>query len=93
MPGRMKRCVSATSAVSVRRGSTTTRRPPRAFSALRRSGIPGAVIMLPFEASGLAPRARKNCVRSMSGIGRSSMCPNIVVAARWCGSWSTDVAE
>ena len=33
VPGRMGRCQSASAAVSVRRGSTTTSRPPRSFSA------------------------------------------------------------
>ena len=37
-PGRMKTCSSATSAVCVRRGSTTTSRPPRARSASSRPG-------------------------------------------------------
>ena len=26
-------------------------------------------------------------------MGNSNLCPNIKVAATWCGSWSTDVAE
>ena len=34
----------------------------------------------------------KCCVRSMSGMGISSGCPNIVAAATWCGNWSTLVA-
>ena len=33
LPGRIARCSPATRAVSVRRGSTTMQRPPRAFSA------------------------------------------------------------
>jgi hypothetical protein len=55
--------------------------------------MPGAVIRLPFDASGLAPKARKSCVRSTSGTGSRSWCPNISSAASICGSWSTDVAE
>ena len=58
-PGRMKWCASAAAAVSVRRGSTTTTLPPRARIAASRSITPGAVIRLPFDAAGLAPRTRK----------------------------------
>ena len=43
----------------------------------------------PLEAIGLAPRTRKNDVRSMSGTGRSSWWPNICQATNWCGIWST----
>jgi hypothetical protein len=55
----MKWCSSATSAVSVRRGSSTTSLPPRARSRRRRPPMSGAVIALPFETSGLAPSIRK----------------------------------
>ena len=55
VPGRMKRCSSASLAVRVRRGSTTTILPPRARIARRRPRTSGAVISEPLEASGLAP--------------------------------------
>ena len=44
VPGRMARCSSASCAVRVRRGSTTTTRPPRARIARSRPGQSGAVI-------------------------------------------------
>ena len=74
-PGRTKKCSSAAFAVSVRRGSTTTIRPPRALRARSRFGKSGTVISEPFEAIGLAPNTRKYDVRSMSGIGSRSWWP------------------
>ena len=74
-PGRTKKCSSAALAVSVRRGSTTTIRPPRALRARSRLGKSGTVISEPFEAIGLAPSTRKYDVRSMSGIGSRSWWP------------------
>ncbi len=59
VPGRTNRCSVATFAVSVRRGSTTTIRPPRFFSARSRFGKSGAVISDPLEAIGLPPNTRK----------------------------------
>jgi len=44
VPGRIAKCSSARRAVSVRRGSTTTSLAPRARSARKRFGMPGAVI-------------------------------------------------
>ena len=93
VPGRMGKCWSAMAAVSVRRGSTTTSRPPRRRSSSSRREIPPAVIKLPLEASGFAPSMRKKPVRSTSGTGSISWCPNISSAASICGSWSTEVAE
>ena len=52
-PGRTKWCSSATLAVSVRRGSMTTSRPPRRLSSRRRLGKSGTVISEPFDAIGL----------------------------------------
>ena len=92
-PGRMGRWRSARAAVSVRRGSTSTIRPPRARMALSLFSTPGAVMRLPFETSGFAPRISRKSVRSMSGIGRRSWWPNMSSAASICGSWSTEVAE
>ena len=74
-PGRTKWCSVATFAVSVRRGSSTTIRPPRALRSRSRCGKSGAVISEPLEAMGLAPRTRKKSVRSRSGIGSSSWWP------------------
>ena len=62
-------------AVSVRRGSSTTIRPPRACSSRTRAGKSGTVISEPFDAIGLAPITRKYDVRSRSGIGSSSWWP------------------
>ena len=59
VPGRTKTCSSATRAVSVRRGSTTTIRPPRARRSRSRCGKSGTVISEPLEAIGLAPKTRK----------------------------------
>ncbi len=59
VPGRMKRCSSASSAVLDRRGSTTTMRPPRARIARSRPGTSGTVMRLPFDANGFAPRMRR----------------------------------
>ena len=74
-PGRTKWCSVATFAVSVRRGSNTTSRPPRALRSRTRCGKSGTVISEPLEAIGLAPNIRKNDVRSMSGIGSISWWP------------------
>jgi hypothetical protein len=63
-------------AVSVRRGSSTTIRPPRSLIAFARLGKSGVVISEPLEAIGLAPNTRKYDVRSRSGIGSISWCPN-----------------
>ena len=92
VPGLTKTCSSATFAVSVRRGSTTTIRPPRAFRSRSRCGKSGTVISDPLEAIGLAPNTRKYDVRSMSGIGISSWCPKSSDATSWCGTWSTVLA-
>ena len=72
VPGRMNRCWLASAAVSVARGSTTMSRPPRARSAFKRPFTSGAVMMLPLDASGLAPSASMQSVRSRSGTGMSS---------------------
>ena len=72
MPGRIGWCSSATSAVRLRRGSTTTSFPPRARSAFNRPRMSGAVISEPFEASGFAPSISRCIVRSTSGIGTDS---------------------
>ena len=72
-PGRTKWCSSATLAVSVRRGSSTTILPSRARRSRTRFGKSGTVISEPLEAIGLAPMTRKYDVRSMSGIGRKQL--------------------
>ena len=46
-------------------------------SACSRSLMPGAVMMLPFDASGFAPRISMKRVRSTSGIGKRSWWPNM----------------
>ena len=86
LPGRRKTWRSASFAVSVRRGSTTTSFPPRAFSAVMRRFTSGAVMMLPFETTGFAPTTSQWSVRSMSGTGMKSTCPNISCDARMCGT-------
>ena len=92
MPGRMKWCASATSAVRERRGSTTTTLPPRAWIARSRPRRSGAVSRLPLEASGLAPRISRWSVRSTSGIAIVSDPPNISPEAISFGRWSTVLA-
>ena len=59
VPGRMKWCSSACSAVRLRRGSRTTSLPPRSRRDRRRPRMSGAVIRLPFDASGFAPRTSR----------------------------------
>ena len=59
VPGRTKWCSEATLAVSVRRGSNTTIRPPRFFRSRSRLGKSGTVISEPLDAIGLAPKTRK----------------------------------
>ncbi len=74
-PGRTKRCSSAIFAVSVRRGSRTTSRPPREASSRRRCGKSGTVHSEPFDAIGLWPTRTRRSVRSMSGTGRRNWWP------------------
>ena len=93
MPGRIGWCSSAASAVRLRRGSTTTSLPPRAFSAAIRPRMSGAVISEPFDASGLAPSISRCCVRSTSGIAIDSPVPYISALAISFGRWSTVLAE
>ncbi len=75
VPGRTKWCSSATLAVSVRRGSMTTRRPPRFCRARRRWGKSGTVQRLPLDAIGLPPKTSTSSERSMSGTGSRSWWP------------------
>jgi len=93
VPGRMNRCWSASFAVRVRRGSTTTIRPPRARIARRRPRTSGAVMSEPLDASGLAPSTSRKSVRSRSGIGTLVAVPNIRPQAICLGYWSTVEAE
>ena len=72
-PGRTKWCSSATLAVSVRRGSMTTKRPPREASSRRRWGKSGTVHSDPFDAIGLWPTSTSRSVRSMSGTGSRNL--------------------
>ena len=53
----------------------------------------GALIRLPFDARGFAPRMRKKSVRSTSGTGINAKCPNMRSAASICGNWSAELAE
>ena len=53
----------------------------------------GAVIRLPFDASGFAPRIRRWSVRSTSGIGIESIEPNMRPEETCLGIWSTVLAE
>ena len=52
----------------------------------------GAVIRLPFEASGLAPRISRCSVRSTSGMGMLRAPPNMWADETCLGIWSTVVA-
>ncbi len=93
VPGRMGTHSSACSAVLVRRGSTTTMRPPRSRMASRRPGQSGAVARLPLDSTGLAPSSSRWSVRSMSGTGTVSGAPNISPEEISLGRWSTVLAE
>ena len=50
-------------------------RPPRARSWASRRLQSGAVMMLPLEMAGFAPRISRYAVRSRSGIGKSAGLP------------------
>ena len=50
--------------------------------------MPGAVIRLPFEASGFAPSTQSSCVWSTSGIGIETAVPNMHAAETCFGCWS-----
>ena len=89
----MNRCSSASLAVRVRRGSTTTIFPPRARIARSRPRTSGAVMSDPLEAIGLAPRTSRKSVRSRSGIAMLSPVPNMSAEAICFGYWSTVDAE
>jgi hypothetical protein len=93
VPGRMKWCSSASWAVRVRRGSTTTSLPPRARRERSRPRMSGAVMRLPLDASGLAPRMSRCWVRSTSGTGTVVPVPNMSALASCLGTWSTLEAE
>jgi hypothetical protein len=92
VPGRIGTCRSATSAVSLRRGSTTTSFPPRARSARTRPRKSGTVNRLPFETSGFVPSSSRYSQRSMSGTGMLSDVPNINPQETCFGNWSTVLA-
>ena len=64
VPGRMKWCSEASSAVRERRGSMTTTLPPRSMMPRSRPRMSGAVSSDPLEASGLAPRISR-CVAAV----------------------------
>src|SRR5689334_8931802 len=64
VPGTIAWCSSARRAVSVRRGSTTTSLPPRAFRARRRPGRSGAVNRLPVDVRDGDRQARAERVRA-----------------------------
>jgi hypothetical protein len=65
----------------VRRGSTTTTRPPRFTISRSRSRTRGIEKTLPFETNGLAPNITSMSVRSTSGIGTVSGVPYISALA------------
>ena len=90
--GRMATWRSAISAVSLRRGSTTTSFPPRSRSRRARPRKSGTVKRLPFETIGLAPSISRYWQRSMSGTGTVSGVPNISAHATCFGYWSTVLA-
>ena len=92
-PGRTATCSSASSAVRLRRGSTTTTLPPRAWMALMRPGKSGAVHSEPLDSQGLAPSMSRWSVRSRSGTAMSRGLPNIRPLETCLGIWSTVLAE
>ena len=94
MPGRIATCSSAASAVFVRRGSTTTNRPPLARNALSRPGQSGAVARLPLDSNGLAPSIEQVVGAVDVGHGhRRSRGRTSAPAATSLGRWSTVLAE
>ena len=93
VPGWMKWCSSASSAVRVRRGSTTTTLPPRSRIPRNRPRMSGAVSRLPFDTSGFAPSISRCSQRSTSGTGTDSIVPNMWPADTCFGIWSTVEAE
>ena len=80
-------------AVSVRRGSITISRPPRACMARALPLKSGTVHMLPLLASGLAPITSSRSVRTMSGRATDNQWPNISPLASCLGIWSSVLAE
>ena len=73
---------------ALRRGSTTTSLPPRAWSARSRPRMSGAVISEPLEASGFAPRISR-CVGAVD-VGdrdrqrrRRTSAPQAICFGRW----------
>ena len=61
--------------------------------ARRRAFTSGAVIRLPFDTTGSAPRMSRNDVRSRSGTGTLRAVPNMSPALTCFGIWSTVLAE
>jgi len=53
----------------------------------------GAVMRLPLDASGLAPRISRKSVRSTSGTNTLMPLPNMSAAAICFGYWSTVLAR
>jgi hypothetical protein len=68
-------CHSNCAAVSERRGSTTTTRPPRAVIAAICSLTRPAVSMLPWVTTGLAPSTSRKSVWAKSGNGVTRLWP------------------
>ena len=93
MPGRIKWCSSAASAVSLRRGSTTTSLPPRSRSALQ----PAAHVGRGHQRAVRRQRVRaqhQQVLRAVDvGHGTESGAPNISPAETCFGIWSTVLAE
>ncbi|MCW2643282.1 MAG: hypothetical protein JWP76_5588 [Dactylosporangium sp.] len=87
-PGRIGTYRSAARAVRLRRGSTTTNRPPRSRSAFSRPGASGTVHRLPLDEYGSAPRINRKSVRSMSGTGIAKGPPNRYPHETCLGIWS-----
>ena len=58
-------------AVSERRGSTTTTRPPRVTTDFKASRISGSLHSDPCDTKGLAPIMMAKSVRQKSGLGRT----------------------
>ena len=85
----MKWCSSASSAVRVRRGSTTTTLPPRSRMPRSRPRMSGAVSRLPFETSGLAPEHQQVVAAVDVGHRDGEHVPNISPAETCLGIWST----
>ena len=92
-PGRRKWCSSQSAAVSVRRGSRSTMRPPRSRTPRSLARTSPRLMTLPMEAAGFAPSMSTCRTRSMSGTVIERPSPYICIAAKILGFESCELAS